>query len=78
VCAGHGVLMEVEDKSAMNIGNHQRIFEQQLRPGPIYLFKNIIINYTDKIMYYFIISINYSRAHERCFAQVGSSITHKH
>jgi hypothetical protein len=35
--------MEAEEKSAMIIGNHQRILGQQLRPHPTHLLNIIII-----------------------------------
>jgi len=43
VCAGHKVLVEVDDKSVMSVSNPQGILFQQLRPHPIYLSSIITI-----------------------------------
>ncbi len=47
VRAGRKVLMEVDDKSALIVGNLQGILGQQLRPHPVHLLNIIylLLNY---------------------------------
>jgi hypothetical protein len=40
VCAGHGVLMEVDDNNALIVGDPLGILGQQLRPHLIHLSNN--------------------------------------
>jgi hypothetical protein len=39
VWAGHEVLMEVDDNSALIVSNQWGILSQQLRPHPIHIFE---------------------------------------